>query len=138
MKILVIEPEKAPYEKEIDDDIHDMQAIVGGCIEPIYFEPKETAIAWCNDEFLLNGSQPNRIVGNVLVHGTFFVSGNYMNEYGEWDSCSLTDEQIEKYKQQFDHIIVDLPGIGLVAVRETRPEVIQPLEEFEESPEISM
>ena len=77
MKILVIEPEKAPYEKEIGDDIHDMQAIVGGCIEPIYFEPKETAIAWCNDEFLLNGSQPNRIVGNVLVHGTFFVSGNY-------------------------------------------------------------
>ena len=138
MKILVIEPEKAPYEKEIGDDIHDMQAIVGGCIEPIYFEPKETAIAWCNDEFLLNGSQPNRIVGNVLVHGTFFVSGNYMNEYGEWDSCSLTDEQIEKYKQQFDHIIVDLPGIGLVAVRETRPEVIQSLEEFEESPEISM
>ena len=45
MKILVIEPEKAPYEKEIGDDIHDMQAIVGGCIEPIYFEPKETAIA---------------------------------------------------------------------------------------------
>ena len=25
MKILVIEPEKAPYEKEIGDDIHDMQ-----------------------------------------------------------------------------------------------------------------
>ena len=136
MKILVIEPEKAPYEKEIGDDIHDMQAIVGGCIEPIYFEPKETAIAWCNDEFLLNGSQPNRIVGNVLVHGTFFVSGNYMNEYGEWDSCSLTDEQIEKYKQQFDHFIVDLPEIGLVAVRETKPEVIQPLEEYEEEPEI--
>ena len=136
MKILVIEPEKAPYEKEIGDDIHDMQAIVGGCIEPIYFEPKETAIAWCNDEFLLNGSQPNRIVGNVLVHGTFFVSRNYMNEYGEWDSCSLTDEQIEKYKQQFDHIIVDLPEIGLVAVRETKPEVIQPLEEYEEEPEI--
>ena len=45
---------------------------------------------------------------------------------------------IVKYKQQFDHIIVDLPGIGLVAVRETRPEVIEPLEEFEESPEISM
>ena len=34
MKILVIEPEKAPYEKEIGDDIHDMQAIVGGCLEP--------------------------------------------------------------------------------------------------------
>ena len=136
MKILVIEPEKAPYEKEIGDDIHDMQAIVGGCIEPIYFEPKETAIAWCNDEFLLNGSQPNRIVGNVLVHGTFFVSGNYMNEYGEWDSCSLTDEQIEKYKEQFNHVVVNLPGIGLIAVRETKPEIIEPDEEFEEEHEI--
>lgn len=108
MKILVIEPEKAPYEKEIGDDIHDMQAIVGGCIEPIYFEPKETAIAWCNDEFLLNGSQPNRIVGNVLVHGTFFVSGNYMNEYGEWDSCSLTDDQIKKYSEMFETPIIVL------------------------------
>ena len=72
------------------------------------------------------------------INGTFYISGNYRNEYGEWDSCSLTDEQIDKYKQQFDHIIVDLPGIGLVAVRETKPEVIQSLEEFEESPEISM
>ena len=95
MKILVIEPEKAPYEKEIGDDIHDMQAIVGGCIEPIY-------------EFLLNGSQPNRIVGNVLVHGTFFVSGNYMNEYGEWDSCSLTDDQIKKYSEMFETPIIVL------------------------------
>ena len=143
MKILVIEPEKAPYEKEIGDDIHDMQAIVGGCIEPIYFEPKETAIAWCNDEFLLNGSQPNRIVGNVLVHGTFFVSGNYMNEYGEWDSCSLTDEQLEKYKEQFSHMIVDLPGIGLVAVNECHPEIVQSEEvaedlEDSEEPEITM
>lgn len=136
MKILVIEPEKAPYEKEIGDDIHDMQAIVGGCIEPIYFEPKQDALVWCNDEFLLNGSQPNRIVGNVLVHGTFFVSGNYMNEYGEWDSCSLTDEQIEKYKEQFNHVVVNLPGIGLIAVRETKPEIIEPDEEFEEEHEI--
>ena len=43
---------------------------------------------------------------------------------------------IEKYKQQFDHIIVDLPGIGLVAVKETKPEVIGPLEEFDEGPEL--
>lgn len=113
-----------------------MQEVVGGSIEPIYFESDGKALAWCNDEFLLNGSKPNRIVGNTLVHGTFYISGNYRNEYGEWDSCSLTDEQIEKYKQQFDHIIVDLHGIGLVAVRETKPEVIQPLEEYEEEPEI--
>ena len=127
MKILVFEPMKKPYVKDIKDNIHAMQEIVGGSIEPIYFEPKQDAICWCNDEFLLNGSKPNRIVGNTLVHGTFYISGNYRNEYGE---------QIEKYKQQFDHIIVDLPEIGLVAVRETKPEVIQPLEEYEEEPEI--
>lgn len=132
MRILVFEPMKEPYVKDIEDDIHAMQEAVGGSIEPIYFEPKQDAIVWCNDEFLLNGSEPNRIVGETLVHGTFYISGNCQNEYGEWDSCSLTDEQIGKYKEQFNHVIVNLPGIGLIAVRETKPEVI----ETEEEPEI--
>ena len=44
MKILVLEPQKTPYEKEIGDDISEMQKIVGGLIEPIYFEPKNDAI----------------------------------------------------------------------------------------------
>ena len=79
---------------------------------------------------------PIGIVGETLVHGTFYISGNYRNEYGEWDSCSLTDEQIEKYKEQFNHVVVNLPGIGLIAVRETKPEIIEPDEEFEEEHEI--
>lgn len=136
MRILVFEPMKEPYVKDIEDDIHAMQEVVGGSIEPIYFEPKNNALCWCNDEFLLNGSAPNRIVGETLVHGTFYISGNCRNEYGEWDSCSLTDEQIEKYKEQFNHVIVNLPGIGLIAVRETKPEIIEPDEEFEEEHEI--
>lgn len=143
MKILVFEPMKKPYVKDIKDNIHAMQEIVGGSIEPIYFEPKQDAIVWCNDEFLLNGSEPNRIVGATLVHSTFYISGNYQNEYGEWDSCSLTDEQIEKYKEQFSHMIVDLPGIGLVAVNECHPEIVQSEEvaedlEDSEEPEITM
>ena len=89
MKILIVENGKAPYEAEIRNDIHAMQEVVGGSIEPIYFEPQNNALCWCNDEFLLNGSAPNRIVGETLVHGTFYISGNYRNEYGEWDSCSL-------------------------------------------------
>ena len=128
MKILVIEPEKVPYEKEIGENIHHMQTIVGGCIEPIYFEPKNKAIVWCNDEFLLNGSQPNRIVGNVLVHGTFFIVGNYQNEYGEWDSCSLTDEQIKKYSAMFETPLI---------VFEQEEELTEDFEESEE-PEFTM
>lgn len=108
MRILVFEPLKEPYVKDIEDDIHAMQEVVGGSIEPIYFEPKQDAICWCNDEFLLNGSKPNRIVGNTLVHGTFYISGNYRNEYGEWDSCSLTDDQIKKYSEMFETPIIVL------------------------------
>ena len=39
MRILVFEPLKEPYVKDIEDDIHAMQEVVGGSIESIYFEP---------------------------------------------------------------------------------------------------
>jgi len=74
---------------------------VGGYIEPIYFEEKEDAIVYCNDEFLLHDYAPNRFVGEILVHGTFFVVGNTQNDEGERESCSLTDEQIAKYTEKF-------------------------------------
>ncbi len=48
MKILVFEPEKEPYTKEISDELHEMQEVVGGLIEPIYFEPKNDALVFCN------------------------------------------------------------------------------------------
>lgn len=108
MKIMVVEPEKAPYEREISDDLHEMQEVVGGLIEPIYFEPKNDALVFCNEEFLLNGSEPNRMVGDVLVHGTFFVVGNRENEYGEEESCSLTDEQIFRYSEEFAEPIQEM------------------------------
>ena len=131
MKILVFEPMKKPYVKDIKDNIHAMQEIVGGSIEPIYFEPKQDAIVWCNDEFLLNGSEPNRIVGATLVHGTFYISGNCLNEYGEWDSCSLTDEQIKKYSEMFE-----TPIIVLEQMQATEIEVENtPDEEMADEPE---
>ncbi len=108
MKILVVEPEKAPYEREISDDLHEMQEVVGGFIEPIYFERKNDALVFCNEEFLLNGSQPNRMVGDVLVHGTFFVVGNRETEYGEEESCSLTNEQISRYTKEFAEPIQEI------------------------------
>lgn len=123
MKILVVENGKTPYKAEIRHDIHAMQSVVEGCIEPIYFEPKQDALVWCNDEFLLNNSEPNRMVGDCLVHGTFYVSGNCKNEYGEWDSCSLTDEQIEKYSEIFETPVI---------VFEQAEELTEDFEEAEE------
>ena len=131
MRILVFEPLKEPYVKDIEDNIQAMQEVVGGSIEPIYFEPKQDAICWCNDEFLLNGSKPNRIVGNTLVHGTFYISGNCLNEYGEWDSCSLTDDQIKKYSEMFE-----TPIIVLEQMQATEIEVENtPDEEMADEPE---
>ena len=101
MRILILENEKIPYEAEISHDIHAMQNVVDGSIEPIYFTPKDDAIVYCNDEFLLHDYAPNRFVGEILVHGTFFVCGNGQNDEGEWISTSLTEEQVAKYMQQF-------------------------------------
>lgn len=108
MQILVLENGRVPYAAEIRHDIHAMQSVVGGYIEPVYFEPKGDAVCWCNDEFLLNGSEPNRIVGNVLIHGTCYISGDGINADGEYDSCSLTDEQIAKYSKQFLQLVIIL------------------------------
>jgi len=48
MKILVIEPLKEPYVKEIDGKLEKMQEIVGGLIQAIYpFDHPEIALI-CN------------------------------------------------------------------------------------------
>lgn len=106
MRILVLEKDRLPYEVEIKHDIKAMQSIVDGHFDILYFNSSEDAICFCNDEFLLNGSQPNRVIGDTLVHGTCFIAGNEMNEYGEYDSCSLTDEQIHKYSEMFPQSVV--------------------------------
>ena len=108
MKVVVLENDREPYEAEIRKDIHAMQSIVGGLIEPVYFEEDGDALCWCNEEFLLNGSAPNRVIGNTLIHGTCFISGDGYNDEGERDSCSLTDEQINKYTQMFPQSVVEV------------------------------
>ena len=49
MRVLVVEPERRPKVREIDDSLKAMQEIVGGYIQPIY--PFDDPIALvCNDE----------------------------------------------------------------------------------------
>ena len=38
MKVLVVEPHKKPYEKDVEHTLESLQGIVGGLIEPIYFD----------------------------------------------------------------------------------------------------
>lgn len=105
MKILVVEPLKEPYVKELDGSLESMQAIVGGLIQSIYpFDHPEIALI-CNDEGKLMRLLLNRALfddqGNIydIIAGTFFIC----SAPSDSDSfASLTDEQIEKYKKRFD------------------------------------
>lgn len=96
MDVLVVEPGYAPYEKSING-LDEMQATVGGLIQAIYPYEEQVAIV-CNEEGLLHGLEFNRSVpgGYGGVVGTFFICG-----LGEEDFCSLTPEQIEKYRKEY-------------------------------------
>lgn len=101
MKILVVEPMKPPYVKDIDSGIKSLQEIVGGTIQIVYpFEDKACIV--CNDEGKLLGLPMNRFLkdkeGNPydVICGTFFVAG-----LGFEDLKSLTGKQIETYKQLY-------------------------------------
>ena len=96
MDVLVVEPGYAPYEKSING-LDEMQATVGGLIQAIYPYEEQVAIV-CNEEGLLHGLEFNRSVpgGYGCVVGTFFICG-----LGEEDFCSLTPEQMEKYRKEY-------------------------------------
>jgi hypothetical protein len=106
MKVLIVEPLKVPYEKEISGDLKSMQAIVGGLIEAIYpFEDEELALI-CNEEGKLLGLPYNRALrdedGRIydVIAGTFFLCR------APADSESfegLTEGQMRFYKDLFKH-----------------------------------
>ena len=96
MDVLVVQPRFAPYEKSIIG-LDEMQATAGGLIQAIYPYEEQVAIV-CNEEGLLHGLEFNRSVpgGYGGVVGTFFICG-----LGEEDFCSLTPEQMEKYRKEY-------------------------------------
>ena len=99
--VLVVEPGKEPYVKEIDSDLKSLQHEVGGCIEAIY--PYEDPVALvCNEEGKLEGLPLNRALrdedGDIydVVAGTFMVVGLTDDSFG-----SLTVEQMQKFSDLF-------------------------------------
>lgn len=100
IKILVVERNKEPYIKEVEDKLDSYQEIVGGLIECINVEDDVDLVI--NEEGKINGMEYNRdLLAFGLfdaIFGTFFVVGvNY--DTGEFKS--LNDAQIKKYKRKF-------------------------------------
>ena len=100
--VLVVEPGKAPYTKEIGDDWRAFQAEVGGAFQIVYpgYDPVGLV---CNDDGKLLGLPMNHGLrddaGDLydVIAGTFFLVGLG----GGGTTVSLTEEQIRKYEQRF-------------------------------------
>ena len=101
MTVLVVEPMKEPYVKEIAPGLHSLQAEVGGDIGAAYPFRDPVALV-CNDEGKLIGLDLNRGLRDEngelydIMAGTFLVVG-----LGEEDFASLSPELAQKYMEHF-------------------------------------
>ena len=110
MKVLVVRPMELPAVQEIDHTLFAMQELVGGTIQAVYpFD--DPVVLVCNDEGKLLGLPWNRALTDDhgvpydIVCGTFFVAG-----LKEDDFASLTEQQIEKYKDKYSNeMILSVP-----------------------------
>lgn len=102
INVLVVEPEKKPYAKEISSGLSSLQHEVGGYIQAVYPYEEPVAII-CDEEAKLTGKELNRALrdedGKIydVVAGTFLVVG-----LGEDNFSSLTPEHLKQFKEKFD------------------------------------
>ena len=99
IKVVVIEPNKAPYTAKIENYFKAMQRMVGGLIECTYpFE--DDTVVFSNEESKLNGMDGNRTVNGELYAGPLFIA----RDMPGGETGSLTESQIEKYLDRFKEI----------------------------------
>ena len=108
MRVLVVEPEKKPYTKEIENSLKALQDIVGGYIQVIQPWEDEVAII-CNEEGKIMQLPLNRIIKNDngrifdIVVGTFVIAG-----FNKDCFLSIDDKMKDKYENMFE-----TPGVFL-------------------------
>lgn len=108
IEILVVEPEKKPYVKTIENSLQAMQEVVEGYIEPIYFDDVAIVV---NEEGKINGLPLNRSLYDDngerfdIIAGTFFVCG-----LGKENFTSLNEKQKEQYAKEFYPADIFLPN----------------------------
>ena len=97
MKVVYVEPNKAPYITEIQHTLEAEQKAVGGYIEAVYPDDSNTCII-CNEEAKLIGLEGNRRIydGSSIIAGAFFVCGTT-----EDDFRGLTEQEAEQYMERF-------------------------------------
>ena len=73
LRVMVVEPDKEPYEKILRGDLESMQEIVGGHIETTRDNLLPGMLLVVNEEGKIKGLPFNRCTHNDIICGTFFV-----------------------------------------------------------------
>ena len=94
IRILVVEPHRAPYESEVENTLKGQQRAVGGRVQ--YICNGDGTLLVVNEEGKLRGMEGNRRIEGDVLPGPFFVAG----DTGE-TLCSLTGEQLAGYAEKF-------------------------------------
>lgn len=95
IKVLIVEPEKEPYEKIVDNTLESLQQIVYGDIEDTEIEKGVYLISNRNGK--LEGLAFNRYVEGDMFAGTFIVASAKKGKI-----ISMPKAMIEKYKDYFE------------------------------------
>lgn len=101
IRVVYCEPGQLARITEIGTELADLQQAVGGLIET-YYPFEEAVCIVCNDEGKFNGMRPCRAVygedGKMMdiIFGPFFICDCSGEEF-----ASLSDEQLERYANQF-------------------------------------
>ena len=136
--VLVVEPEKKPYVKDITSGLSSLQHEVGGYIQAVYPFTEPVAII-CDEEAKLKGSPLNRVLrddeGHIydVIAGTFIVIG-----IGEEDFSSLHPDHVKKFSELYKtpEMFVRMNGKLMVIPMEEsraksqRPSVLQKLNQL--------
>lgn len=111
IKVLVVEPEKPCQIQEVSDTLEAIQAVVGGKFEAVFPFDGSTAVV-CNRDGKIDGLPFNRPLLDDsgepydILCGTFFIAGVRGENF-----VSLTDDQIRRYKELYDNVMV-IPDKG--------------------------
>ena len=94
IRVLIVEPNKEPYQIRIEHTLKNLQKIVGGYIEILQLDYNTDLV--CNDEGKINRLPLNRFIDYDIIAGTFIIAGHKDSE-----TISLSRKQIKKYKEIF-------------------------------------
>ena len=131
MTVLVVEPDKKPYVKEIPSGLESLQHEVGGSIQAVYPFAEPVAVI-CNEEGKLEGLPLNRALrdedGEIydIVAGTFLVTGLTDDSFGSLSPDLLRQFMTEfKMPEQFAKIGDRIVAIPMISEEQQKQTVLE-------------